>query len=111
MNRQGLLVGFGAIGAFFAAKYVSGYAVSGLRYVLGKLVGGEEVGFYPRMTRSEALKILGLSTQTPTREQVETAHRKLAYLNHPDKGGSQLIASKVNEAKELLNSGKSSLED
>lgn len=58
-------------------------------------------GFEPTMTREEALKILGLR-EGATKEQIAEAHRRLMRINHPDNGGSTLIASKINEAKDLL---------
>jgi len=54
-----------------------------------------------KMTRTEALRVLGLQDGA-NEEDVRAAHRKLILQNHPDKGGSDYLASKINEAKDVL---------
>lgn len=53
------------------------------------------------ITVREAYDILGLE-QGATRPEIVTAHRSLMKQFHPDKGGSNYLASKVNEAKKVL---------
>ena len=36
------------------------------------------------------------------KQTVKEAHRKMMLMNHPDRGGSPFIASKINEASETL---------
>jgi hypothetical protein len=55
----------------------------------------------PAMGRSEALAVLGLSGE-PGRDAIEAAHRRMIVRAHPDQGGSNYLASKVNEAREVL---------
>jgi DnaJ-domain-containing protein 1 len=56
----------------------------------------------PRMTRAEALEVLGLS-EGASREEVKTAYKNLIRKVHPDApGGSGYLASKLNQAKQTL---------
>jgi hypothetical protein len=54
-----------------------------------------------RMSRIEALHVLGLQ-EGASDGDVRAAHRKLILQTHPDKGGSDYLASKINEAKDVL---------
>jgi hypothetical protein len=65
--------------------------------------GGQQQGARTggAMSRDEAYEILGLKSGA-TVEQVKEAHHRLMKKIHPDQGGSNYLATKINQAKSLL---------
>ncbi|KAF5342584.1 hypothetical protein D9611_001796 [Ephemerocybe angulata] len=59
-------------------------------------------GFKAKMDRKEAIEILGLKDGPLLRTKLKDAHRRIMLANHPDRGGSPYLASKINEAKDML---------
>jgi ABC-type multidrug transport system fused ATPase/permease subunit len=53
------------------------------------------------MTRAEALSVLGLQ-EGASEADIRAAHRRLMRAAHPDQGGSDWLASRINEARDLL---------
>ncbi|MCA3556039.1 molecular chaperone DnaJ [Aestuariivirga sp.] len=62
---------------------------------------GAPVTTSQKMTRAEALAILGLKEGVAP-DDIRAAHRRLMKTAHPDLGGSDYLAAKINEAKEFL---------
>ena len=58
-----------------------------------------------RMTRAEALEVLGLS-EAATDDEVRAAYSELITKVHPDRGGTAYLATRVNLARDLLLGGK-----
>ncbi len=53
------------------------------------------------MTRGEALAVLGLA-EGATEGEIRAAHRRLMRTAHPDGGGSDWLAARLNEARDAL---------
>lgn len=53
------------------------------------------------LSLEEAYQVLGLEAGA-TREEVIEAHRKLMQKLHPDRGGNDYLAARLNQAKDML---------
>ncbi len=112
------VVWFGLAAALFAAKlwplaFMVLVAVGGVMAIetwRGKQIEGEAgeriTPPAKSMTHAEALSVLGVSTEANVGD-VKAAHKKLIAQIHPDKGGTDYLAAKINEARDLLLAGLS----
>ena len=75
----------------------SGYAGSHGQHGTGK----SSASSHGSMTRQEAYAILGLNEGASKKEILE-AHRRLIQKLHPDRGGNDYLAAKINQAKQTL---------
>ena len=55
----------------------------------------------PMMSLREARDLLGVSARA-SEEEIRAAHRRLIGRVHPDAGGSDALAGRVNAARDLL---------
>ena len=70
----------------------------------GTNTGGREAPPPPRagaMTRQEAYQVLGLAPGA-TEADIRAAHHRLMRTAHPDAGGSDWLAARVNMARDVL---------
>ena len=56
---------------------------------------------YTELSENEAYEVLGLPT-TASKDEVIKAHKRLMQRLHPDRGGSDYLAAKINAAKDKL---------
>lgn len=97
MGQHPWMTGFGALGVVY---FLSGFVKTRQPNLNGKAF--MKGAFGANMSASEALQILNLKESTLSKARLKEHHRKIMMANHPDKGGSSYLATKVNEAKEFL---------
>ena len=56
---------------------------------------------FKKMDRAEALEILGLDRKA-TKDEIIKRYNKLIKKNHPDLGGSEWVAKRLNKARDIL---------
>ncbi|XP_044489904.1 mitochondrial import inner membrane translocase subunit TIM14-1-like [Mangifera indica] len=96
------IAGIAVAAAAYAGRYgIQAWQAFKARPPTARMRKFYEGGFQPVMTRREAALILGVRESTPA-DKVKEAHRRVMVANHPDAGGSHYLASKINEAKDVM---------
>uniref|UniRef100_A0A5B6ZC24 J domain-containing protein n=1 Tax=Davidia involucrata TaxID=16924 RepID=A0A5B6ZC24_DAVIN len=97
-----LLAGLAVAAAAYAGRYgIQAWQAFKARPPTARMRKFYEGGFQPTMTKREAALILGVRESIP-QDKVKEAHRRVMVANHPDAGGSHYLASKINEAKDVM---------
>uniref|UniRef100_A0A914C561 DnaJ homolog subfamily C member 21 n=1 Tax=Acrobeloides nanus TaxID=290746 RepID=A0A914C561_9BILA len=105
MSSTLILIGLGLGAAGYAGRYL--LRNRALLKKATEVLPGEVFSKYPRggfeqkMSKSEAAKILGVPYNAKP-DRIKDAHKRIMIVNHPDRGGSPYLATKINEAKDLL---------
>jgi hypothetical protein len=88
-----------AAGGVTAIELWSGRAIKGLE----DMAPGAGMGAAPPapLKAEEAAAILGLALDA-SEEDVKAAHKKLIGQLHPDKGGTDYLAAKINDARRVM---------
>ncbi|KAF7993016.1 hypothetical protein HCN44_005797 [Aphidius gifuensis] len=79
--------------AFQGLSQLDAASIANNRYYKG--------GFEQPMTKREASLILSVSPAA-NKSKINDQFKKLMFANHPDRGGSPFIATKIKEAKDVL---------
>lgn len=107
---DGVMLGLAVVGAFLAARgeiwgilplgLAGAYGFGRSRRRLAQTTASSAPRADPAAVR-EARALLGLD-EGADEEAIREAHRRLIAKNHPDAGGTQALAEKINEARSIL---------
>lgn len=110
----GILVFFALSGRYGLAAPAGAFALWAMRAWLlarqirstGDAGRGDSGNSAPRaaldkMSRGEALEVLGLEDGAGA-DDIEAAYKTLIVKNHPDQGGTDWLAARLNEARDVL---------
>jgi hypothetical protein len=102
-GREGIALG--ALSMFGPLVYQRWQAARGRRLGgLGSSAGAGGGGAGPRsgaMSRDEAYAVLGVRPGA-SEQEIRDAHRRLMRGAHPDAGGSDWLAARINQARDIL---------
>jgi hypothetical protein len=101
-----LLLGFGVLGGFLGRGSVErdlnrGPAAGREDFKRDTRARHRNPARKSAMTEDEAYEVLGLDARAGP-EEIRRAHRTLMKKVHPDQGGSDWLASRINQARDIL---------
>lgn len=94
-GRYGLAAPAGALALWGMRAYLLARQIRASGAQAPAQHGGKPMG------RAEALDILGLQ-EGASAEEIEAAYKALIVKNHPDQGGTDWLAARLNEARDIL---------